>query len=121
MDTASLLIKVSVSDLNESVKWYQTKLGFTSIFQYEDIWCRMAIPGYTAITFGLSKDDHETSSGGEVTTFIVSDIVTTKADLEAKGVSVGPIENPGADVKLAFFKDLDGNSLGLRQESTISS
>ena len=121
MNSLSLLLKVSVSDIVVASKWYSDKLGFTEIFSYEDIWTRMTIPGYTAITYGLSKDGHPTNSGGQVTTFIVSDIATAKKELEDKGVDVGPIENPGNGIQLAFFKDLDGNSLGLRQEPTSKS
>ena len=121
MDSLSLLIKVSVADVKKASEWYQDKLGFTVLFQYEAIWVRMAIPGYSNVTYGLSNDSHPKNSGGEVTTLIVSDIVSAKAALEAKGVTVGPIEEPGAAVKLAFFSDLDGNSLGLRQEPTNKS
>lgn len=121
MDTLSLLIKVSVADVSAAKTWYKEKLGFKVLFQYEDIWVRMEIPGYTNVTYGLSKDNHPHNSGGEVTTLIVSNITIAKAELEDKGVTVGPIIEPGADVKLAFFSDLDGNSLGLRQESTTKS
>lgn len=121
MDSQSLLLKVSVSDVKLASKWYSEKLGFTEIFSVGDIWVRMMIPGYAAITYGLSKDDHPTNSGGQVTTFVVSDIVKSKKELEDKGVPVGPIENPGEGIQLAFFKDLDGNSLGLRQEPSTKS
>lgn len=121
METQSLLIKVSVADVSNASKWYQEKLGFVEIFKYENIWARMSIPGYTNITYGLSSDNHPTNSGGEVTTLIVPNVVIAKAELEEKGVTVGPVIEPGAGVKLAFFSDLDGNSLGLRQEQETAS
>lgn len=121
MQTKGLLIKVSVADVNTASTWYQEKLGFVQIFPYEDIWVRMSIPGYEHVSYGLSKDSNPTNSGGEVTTLVVPDIEAARTELIAKGVTVGPIENPGAGVKLAFFKDPDGNSLGLRQEPQMAS
>ncbi len=116
MESKGLLLKVSVSDIQTASKWYSEKLGFKEIFSFGNIWIRMSIPGYENITYGLSKDDKPTNSGGQVTTLIVEDIEKTRQELINKGVPVGPIESPGAGIKLAFFKDVDGNSLSLRQE-----
>lgn len=121
MDSLSLVLKVSVSDVALASKWYNEKLGFTPIYSTGDIWVRMTIPGYTKVTYGLSKDNLPTNSDGQVTTFVVSDIVKAKKDLEDKGVVVGPIENPSPGIQLAFFQDLDGNKLGLREEGITES
>lgn len=115
-----VLVKVSVQNVQLASQWYSEKLGFQEIFKFGDTWARLAIPN-NSVTIGLSKDGHPTNSGGEVTTFIVPDIKTAKLDLESKGVTVGPIEDAGAGVYLAFFNDLDGNSLGLRQEQSSNS
>ena len=121
METKGLLLKVSVADVQTACQWYTEKLGFKEIFSFGSIWIRMSIPGYENITYGLSKDGTPTNSGGQVTTLIVEDIEKARQELIDRGVSVGPIESPGAGIKLAFFKDLDGNSLSLRQEPNSKS
>ncbi len=116
MEIKSLLIKVSVDNVQTASQWYQDKLGFVEKFSFGNIWIRMKIPKNKDTTYGLSKDGHPTNSGGQVTTFVVENIEQARQELINNGVPVGPIENPGAGIKLAFFDDLDGNSLGLREE-----
>ena len=50
---------------------------------------------------------------GAVSTFVIADIVAVRNALLAQGIGVGPI----VGVLLCFFKDQEGNSLGLRQNS----
>lgn len=116
MEIKSLLIKVSVDNVQTASQWYQDKLGFVETFTFGNIWVRMSIPDNEHTTYGLSKDDGPTNSGGQVTTFVVENIEQARQGLIDNGVPVGPIENPGAGIKLAFFNDLDGNSLSLREE-----
>lgn len=111
-----VLVKVSVSDVAVATNWYVRNLGFKVESTYSDTWARLSIQG-TGTEYGLSKDGHTGDSGAQVTTFIVPDIAAARNQLIANGVDVGPIEDPGDGVQQAFFKDLNGNSLGIRQNS----
>ncbi len=109
-----VLVKVSVRDVVVAKNWYVQNLGFKVESTYSDTWVRLSIPP-TSTEYGLSKDGQTGDSGAQVTTFIVPDIVAARNQLIANRVNVGPIENPGDGVQQAFFKDLDGNGLGIRQ------
>ncbi len=112
----ALTLKVDVSDLTASINWYEEKLGFKKLDLFPTkTWAQLAIPDIDNASIGLYVNPERVGTGGAVTTFVVDDIKTARQALIDKGVSVGEIQEAGEGVKLAFFKDLDGNSLGLRQ------
>lgn len=112
----ALTLKVDVSDLDASISWYEEKLGFKLDPRFRtQTWAQVSIPDIPNTSIGLNLNPEGVGTGGGVTTFVVGNIKAVRNVLIDRGVSVGPIEEPGEGVKLAFFKDLDGNSLGLRQ------
>ena len=111
----ALVAKVDVTNLAESVLWYEEKLGLVSDPTFNTAtWAQLALPGSQNAFVGLSQGSN-TGSGGEATTFVVQNIEAARAALLNSGVNVGPIEQPGDGVSLAFFEDPSGNKLGLRQ------
>jgi predicted enzyme related to lactoylglutathione lyase len=48
---------------------------------------------------------------------VVEDIDRARADLVARGVEVGPVQDVGGGVKYAGFADPDGNTLTLQEMS----
>ena len=113
----AIVDKVDVSNLADSVSWYTDKLGMTvdTRFRVPGSWEQLNFPNIPRMALGLNNNASGVGTGGQVTTIVVTDIVATRDDLMAKGVEVGPIEEPGDGVQLAFFKDPDENQLGLRQ------
>jgi len=110
--------KVDVSDLDVSTSWYEGKLGLILDERYNTpTWRQFNLPGVPLAAIGCNLNPAGVGSGGAVSTFVVLDIVTARTGLIAQGVAVGPIIDVGHGVLLCFFKDPDGNALGLRQNS----
>ena len=111
-----LVAKVSVRDLAVSIQWYQEKLGLQHDARFDTTnWAQMNIPAIPHVAIGLWVDPNRVGTGGAVATFFVNDIAVARKALMDRGVNVGPIMDVGLGVKMAFFSDPDGNSLGLRQ------
>lgn len=114
-----LVIKIDVSDLDRSVKWYSEKLHFQLDDRYStSTWRQLKIPEVDHTAIGLQLNSSGVGSGREATTFVVADIVAARDGLILNNVEVNPVTSPGGGVKLAFFCDPDGNNLGLRQNHT---
>jgi glyoxylase I family protein len=111
--------KVDVSDLDTSAGWYESKLGLIPDSGYDTpTWRQFNLPGIPLTAIGLNLNPVGVGSGGAVSTFVVDDIAAARDGLIAQGVEVGPIIDVGHGVLLCFFKDPDGNALGLRQNSS---
>lgn len=111
-----LVAKVSVRDLAASTQWYAEKLGLQHDARFDTPnWAQLNCPGIPHVAIGLWGDPNRVGSGGAVVTFFVDDIAVARKTLLDRGVNVGPAMDVGQGVKLAFFSDPDGNSLGLRQ------
>lgn len=111
-----LVIKLDVSNLENSVDWYQSKLGFILDPRYSTSdWAQLNLPDFRQTAIGLHFDPARTGTKGESTTIVVDDLETARSGLIERGVDVGPIEEISNGVKLAFFADPDGNSFALRQ------
>lgn len=112
----AVVAKVDVSDINQSVDWYTSKLGLIEDPQYTGpTWRQFSAPGIANVAVGINYNPTGVGTGGAVTTFVVSDIEQARQQLISNGVKVGPITPVGDGVALAFFDDPDGNQLGLRQ------
>ena len=108
--------KVDVSDLDASVAFYGKKLGLIPDEKYHtSTWRQFRVLPRVAI--GLNVHPTGVGTGGAVATLVVDDIEQASNRLQKQGVEVSKIDDVGDGVRLAFFKDPDGNSLGLRQNS----
>jgi predicted enzyme related to lactoylglutathione lyase len=114
-----LVSKIDVADIDASLRWYEEKLRLRHDprFDVPGWWAQLNVPGLRRVAIGLNKDAGGTEGRGQVTTFVVPDIETAREGLIARGVEVGPITDVPHGVRLAFFKDLDGNDYGLRQNA----
>ena len=112
---------IPVSDLERSKTFYRETLGLTILFEN---------PASVRLRCGEASElsifrRPGTETVHSLSHFEVSDIAATVADLEAKGVEFldyteGPLitTNHVAQIGPAFgawFRDPDGNTLGLRQ------
>ncbi len=113
-----LVISVAVSDWAAARKWYSEKLGFTETWAIEEGgWAEFQSP-LTGAIIGLSNLNGEPhpGAGGVTVTFGVPDIDAARAELEGNGVAFdGPTNELPGMVKLATFRDPDGNTFMLAQ------
>ena len=108
-----LTLALQVRDRKKSAAWYLDVLGFTMLYDVEEIgWCELATES-TGVNVGLSEVESP-RVGGCVPTFGVKDIASARSTMEAKGVRFDGVtrEYPGM-VRLATFYDPDGNVLML--------
>lgn len=106
-----LTLSVSVSNLDESIAWYEETLGFKLIYRMDEMgWCELST-GVDKVNVGLSVTE-ERSKGGAVPTFGVTNIEAARSVLETKTVKLdGDIMTIPDMVRLQTFYDPDGNAL----------
>ena len=106
--------KLDVSNLQASAAFY-TALGLEHDPRFDTpTWMQFNLPGIDQVAIGLSASGN-VSPGGSVPTFVVNDINAARQSLIDTGVEVGPIQDVGLGVLMAFFQDPDSNTLALRQ------
>ena len=107
---------MSVTDIDLSIDWYETVLGFKLLYRADEIgWCELstAIPG---VNIGLSQNENVPQGGGATNVWGVSDIHAAKAHLDAHNVRQdGDIQHIPGLVKLITLYDPDGNAMMLSQ------
>jgi len=110
-----MLTKLNVTDVDASLKFYTETLGMTNDekIYVPGVWAQVS---FGSNVIGLNRGK-ETGSGHASITFYVKDIKAVRDSLIEKGVEVSDTISAGKGVTLAFFKDPDGNGLGLRENS----
>jgi extradiol dioxygenase family protein len=118
---ASVLAMVAVSDLAAGKAFYGETLGLTQTDE------NMGGVTYTCGSGHLFMYQAPTAGKNQATsaTWEVDDVSAVASDLKAKGISFEHYEFPGVEyegdvhimggMKAAWFKDPDGNILGLGQ------
>lgn len=111
-----LTASMGVTNLDASIDWYQSVLGFTLMYRTDEIgWCELAtaVPG---VSVGLSQNESVTQGGGATNVWGVADILAAKAHLDAHGVRQdGDIQHIPGLVKLLTFYDPYGNAMMLSE------
>ncbi|MPT35431.1 MAG: hypothetical protein E2604_10165 [Flavobacterium sp.] len=126
-----MVIKLSVSNMPVSEKFYTEKLGFKVQSDYtinnggtfeKDSYVQLLHDAMDTIAIGLFKDIDKPlapEETGTAPTFMVSDIVKTREHLIAEGIEVSEIVENTSDKgyidHFAFFSDPDNNTLAIRQ------
>src|SRR5258708_5289684 len=121
LGTSMVVATIPVTDLDRSKRFYQETLGLKSLWE-NPASVRFGCGDGTQISIfrrGPSKADHTLSH------FEVSDIEAVVRELEERGVAFidyaeGPLQTTGHIAQMgpargAWFRDPDGNVLGLRQ------
>ena len=106
----------SVRNLDESIAWFQQMLGFELVFRADEAgWAEITTPNGD-VTIGLGVAEEVQGAGGTTPVFGVNDIVSSRSELEDKGLTFDgeTVEIPGM-VKLATFFDPDGNAYMLAE------
>ena len=111
-----LTASMGVTNLDKSIDWYQSVLGFTLMYRTDEIgWCELAT-GVPGVSVGLSQNESVTQGGGATNVWGVADILAAKAHLDAHDVRQdGDIQHIPDLVKLLTFYDPDGNAMMLSE------
>jgi predicted enzyme related to lactoylglutathione lyase len=107
---------MGVTSLDKSIAWYGEVLGFTLLYQDDEIgWCEMSTH-MTGVNVGLSENQEVKQGGGATSVWSVSDVEAAKAHLAALNVRQdGDIQTIPEMVRLLTFYDPDGNAMMFAQ------
>jgi len=113
----TLTCAVRVTDLERSKQWYQDVLGFTFLYQVDEIgWCELAT-NIQGVNVGLPQVEKAGGEGNAIPTFGVADLDGARTEMEAGDVAFdGPTQTIDGMVKLATFFDPDRNAFMLAQD-----
>ena len=121
IDATMVVATLPVTDLPRAKAFYENVLGLTPLWE-NPVSVRFQCGDASELSIFMRPP---TTTEHTLAHFEVSDIEATVLDLEAKGVtfvdySEGPLTTTGHIAQLgpargAWFRDLDGNTLGLRQ------
>jgi catechol 2,3-dioxygenase-like lactoylglutathione lyase family enzyme len=102
---------LAVNDLDRARSFYEEKLGFEVEAQVAET-VRYRCGGGTGLAI---FERPMTPVDRTVAAFEVADIEAEVAELRSKGVEVEGVVTLDSGVRRAFFKDPDGNIIGMRQ------
>ena len=111
----TITIALSVTDRAASAAWYEEMMGFSKLYDADEMgWTEMATTT-ESVTLGLGEQ-MDATPGNAVPVFGVADLDAARAALEARDVRFdGETEHVPGMVKLATFYDPDGNALMMAQ------
>ena len=112
-----LTISVFVSDWPAARQFYAETLGLPETFVVEEAgWAEFTVLDGVVIGLNALNGDPHPGPGGTTIVLGVEEVDAARSQLEAAGVEfVGPTEEVPGMVRLAGFRDPDGNSLMLSQ------
>jgi CreA protein len=110
-----ITISVNVRDIDRAIEWYREAFGFELIYKLDDWgWCELSTP-IKGVHVGLGQTEDD-ARGATAPYFTVKDIQAAKAHLGSVGATFeGDVNVIEGMVKLAAFKDPDGNPFGLAE------
>lgn len=108
-------VTVMVSEMNSAIQFYVEKLGLTLKVRYSDQFAQVVAPGLTIALHPADRQGRRSGrSEGLSIGLRVDNLERTMKDLERKGLKFSPVVEDGP-VRLASFKDPDGNPLYLAE------
>lgn len=105
------MVLIYVSDVADSVKWYEATLEFPVLYQDEGF----ASLGVGGQRLGLHAGGSSAAEPGISPVFKVADYPAAKVTLESRGCEFN-FENETPNAIFGSFKDPDGNSLQIMQD-----
>lgn len=114
-------ISLSVKDRHVTAEWYNSMLGFETLYHADEVGWSELQTNTPGVTIGLGEHTKPTP-GNCVPVFGIADLDTARQKLEhAKVKFDGETTVVEGMVKLATFFDPDGNALMLAEDLTGSS
>jgi predicted enzyme related to lactoylglutathione lyase len=114
-----IVLAVTVSDFAKATEWYKSVLGCQEVYAMPEMGWGEYTTAINGVTIGIGTNEDgsaPTQGGGAAITLGVNDIDSVRSELEGKGVQFdGPTYEVSGMVKLANFKDPDGNPFMLAQ------
>jgi len=105
-------ISYTVSNLQQSVNFYQNLLGFELILSH-DGWAEFNISGQRFAIYEINNEKNKNEQAGAIVYFEANPIETIVKSLQKKGVNFSGEVKVYSYGKLILFSDPDKNSLGL--------
>ena len=115
------LVPIPVSDVDRAKAFYVEQLGFAADVDVRPVdgvrVVQVTPPGSScSLGMGTGLPVYEGTPGSiRGLHLVVDDIEHARAELVARGVDVGAVQDVGGGVLYAGFEDPDGNSLTLQQ------
>ena len=115
------LVPIPVSDVDRAKAFYVEQLGFAADVDVRPVdgvrVVQVTPPGSScSLGMGTGLSVYEGTPGSiRGLHLVVDDIEQARAELVARGVDVGAVQDVGGGVLYAGFEDPDGNSLTLQQ------
>lgn len=114
----TITIALSVKDRHASANWYESMLGFKTVYHADDAGWSELQTKTVGVTIGLGEHT-EPAPGNCVPVFGIADLDTARHRLEQAKVKFdGETDVVAGMVKTATFYDLDGNALMLAEDLT---
>jgi catechol 2,3-dioxygenase-like lactoylglutathione lyase family enzyme len=103
---------LAVKNLDVATKFYKDTLGLTPVHQAEQ---EVVVFRSGTSEINVYRSDYAGTNKATAVTWTVEDVKKEVADLKAKGVTFEHYDMPGMtrDMKVAWFKDPDGNILNV--------
>ena len=124
MDMKLELVPIPVSDVDRAKAFYTERLGFVEdvdVQPAEGVRVVQLTPPGSACSIGMGTGlpAYDDMAPGVIRALhlVVADIEQARAELVARGVEVGPVQDVGGGVKYAGFSDPDGNTMTLQEMS----
>ena len=121
MDMKLELVPVPVTDVDRAKRFYVEQLGFVEdvdVRPAEGVRVVQLTPPGSACSIGMGTGlgAYDMAPGTlRALHLVVADIERARAELVARGVDVGEVQDVGGGVKYAGFSDPDGNGLTLQE------
>lgn len=117
----TITISLSVKDRHASAAWYETMLGFDTLYHIDDAGWTELQTKTAGVTLGLGEHT-KPQPGNCVPVFGTADLDSARQKLENADVKFdGETDVVDGMVKTATFYDPDGNALMLAQDLTAAS
>jgi CreA protein len=111
-------ISMSVKDRHASATWYESLLGFKTLYHADEAGWSELQTNTVGVTIGLGEHT-KPAPGNCVPVFGIADLDTARQKLEQAKVKFdGEIDVVEAMVKATTFYDPDGNALMLAEDLT---
>ena len=118
---ATITISLSVRDRHASAEWYETMLGFDTLYHADEAGWSELQTNTKGVTLGLGEHT-KPAPGNCVPVFGVADLDRARQKLEEANVTFdGETDVVEGMVKTATFYDPDGNALMLAEDLSAGS